>query len=176
MKSLFNTISLALICMVLVIACNNSSKPADSSNATTATSSKKNVNKLSFKIDGVLWEADNKISGIFHPKGYNKAVMMVGSKGAQNKDEQVFSLNLYGIEKEGEYNIQTNDANKSVVQLANISNTEPMCGSLEGYNFKISLKKCADNPTVIEATFEGELTCNTDRKIKITEGVFYYYE
>ena len=158
------------------MACNNSPKTTDGKSSTSTTESKKTVNKLSFKMDGVLWEADNAIMGIFHPKGYNKAVLMGGSKGPKNKDEQVFSLNLYGIEKEGEYTIQTNDPNQSVVQLANISNEEPMCGSLMGYKFKISLKKCADLPAVIEATFEGELTCNTDRKIKITEGVFYYHE
>jgi len=51
-----------------------------------------------------------------------------------------------------------------------------MCGSLMGYNFNVLLKKGTDFPAVIEVTFEGELTCNTDRKIKITEGVFYYQE
>ncbi len=174
MKKLLTT--LTLFCLVLTIACNNSSKPTENNSAASASAANKTINKLSFKMDGVLWEADNEIMGIFHPKGYNKAVLMGGSKGPKNKDEQMFSLNLYGIEKEGEYTIQTNDPNQSVVQLANISNEEPMCGSLMGYKFKISLKKCANNPTVIEASFEGEITCNTDRVIKITEGVFYYNE
>ncbi len=176
MKPLFNSISLAFIYIVLALACKNTTKEVDSSNASIPTISNKNINKLSFKMDGVLWEADNKIVGIYHPKGYNNAVMIGGSKGPENKDEQVFTLNLYGAEKEGEYNIKTNDPNNSVVQLANLSNDEPMCGSLMGYNFNVSLKKGTDFPAVIEVTFEGELTCNTDRKIKITEGVFYYQE
>jgi hypothetical protein len=176
MKPLLYTLSLAFICLMLTSACNNNSKENNNNTESTVPSTIKKGNKLSFKMDGVLWEADNKIVGIYHPKGYNNAVMIGGSKGPENKDEQVFTLNLYGAEKEGEYNIKTNDPNNSVVQLANLSNDEPMCGSLMGYNFNVSLKKGTGFPTVIEASFEGELTCNSDRKIKITEGVFSYQE
>ena len=152
------------------------SKEVEDNNAPIPAISNKNVNKLSFKMDGVLWEADHKIIGMFHPKGLNNAILIGGSKGPENKDEQIFSLNLYGIEKEGEYNIKLNNPNNSVVQIANLSNDEPMCGSLMGFDLNVSLKKGTDIPTLIEVNFEGELTCNTDRKIKITEGVFFYQE
>lgn len=162
-----------LLVATAFVSCSNTT------NDTNANSESKNIpfkisNFLSMKLDGKLWEADNGIFGAFHPKGYNKAVIIAGSKGPKNKDEVVFNINLYNIDEEGTYTIKTNDPNNSVAQIANMSKDEFLCGSMMGYDLTINLKKCSDNPTIIEASFEGEISCNTERKIKITEGKFYY--
>lgn len=162
-----------LLAAIAFVSCSNTTNE-NSANYESKETIAKNVNILSMKLDGKLWEADNEIFGAFHPKGYNKAVIISGSKGPKNKDEVPFNINLYNVDKEGTYTIKTNDPNNSVVQIANMNKDEFLCGSMMGYNLTVILKKCSDNPTIIEASFEGEISCNTDRKIKITEGKFYY--
>ncbi len=40
----------------------------------------------------------------------------------------------------------------------------------------INIKKCSKEPQMIEATFNGTLSCVEGNKIVITEGKFYYNE
>ncbi|MCU0346718.1 MAG: hypothetical protein MUC59_07230 [Saprospiraceae bacterium] len=45
-----------------------------------------------------------------------------------------------------------------------------------GHNMKVKVITASTKPDVIEATFEGELTCNTGEVMKVTDGKFYYHE
>jgi len=51
-----------------------------------------------------------------------------------------------------------------------------MYGSMMGFNMKITVTAASENPTHIEATFEGELTGNAGDELKITEGKFQYHD
>jgi hypothetical protein len=167
-----------LLAWVLFLASCGSN--TDSSNGKAAANEKlkssASKNYLSMKIDGVEWVADNSIFAAFHPKGYNNAIMIAGSKGPKNKDEQLFSLNLFNTTGAAVYEIKEGGADLNVAQLANLSPEHYLYGSLLGFNMKINVSRASTNPDIIEATFEGELTGNASDKIRITEGKFYFHE
>jgi len=133
-------------------------------------------NHLSFKINGVEWQADSEIFGAFHPKGYNKAILISGSKGGNDKNEQDFSLILYNTAGPGVFDITNGNKDNNVIQLANMSPVNFMYGSMIGFNMKINVTAASENPTIIEATFEGELTGNAGDALKITDGKFQYHD
>ncbi|WP_460558193.1 hypothetical protein [Ferruginibacter profundus] len=149
-------------------------KSGDISAAETAGTSKHSY--LSMKVNGVSWEADHDITGIFHPKGYNNAILISGNKGAKDKTEQTFNLNLYNANGTGRYDIIGGNKDNSEVQLANLSNEHYLYGNVLGFSFHARITKAGNNPTELEAGFEGVLTGNAGDTIKITDGKFYYHE
>jgi hypothetical protein len=168
---------LASILLLQILACG--SKPQqDNSNGPSATATETTTagNMLSMKINGVEWKADNEIFGAFHPKGYNKAIIISGSKGPKNKDEQPFNINLYNVDGPGTYQVQTGNPDLNVAQLANLSEQNYLYGNVLGFNLKVVVTKASTGPDVIEATFEGEMSGNAGDVLKITEGKFYYHE
>jgi hypothetical protein len=134
-------------------------------------------NHLSLRINGTEWKADSDLFGAFHPPGYKKALLIAGSKGPKDKNEQTFNLNLFNIEGPGTYTIKTGNADQSVVQLANLSPENFMYGSTMGFDLTVKVTKASSTPsTSIEATFEGTLTGNAGDTLKVTEGRFSYSE
>ena len=168
---------LSALFSVLIIACSSKNDPDKVGTAQAQTSTNDaGENHLSMKINGVEWKADNNIFGAFHPKGYDKAIMIAGSKGPKNKNEQPFNINLYNADGPGVFQIREGNPDLNVAQLANMSPENYMYGSLMGFNMKVTVTKASTNPDVIEATFEGDLNGNAGDVLKITEGKFYYHE
>jgi hypothetical protein len=155
----------------LTSSCHSTDTAAVATIANNATGN----NQLSFKINGQLWAADNEIFAVYHPKGYNKAILIAGSKGPKDKNEQAFNINLYNINGPGTYEIKNGNADNCVVQLANLSPENYLYGSMMGYYVKVTLIKCS-SPATIEARFEGWLLGNNSDTLKITEGYFNYTE
>lgn len=133
-------------------------------------------NYLSMKINGVEWKADHDVFGAFHPKGYDQAIIIAGSRGPKDKTEQSFNLNLFKTTGPGVFQIKNGNPDFNVVQLANMSPENFMYGSMMGFDLKVTITRASANPSIVEASFEGELTGNASDKIKITEGKFYYHE
>jgi hypothetical protein len=139
--------------------------------AATAT-----TNFLSMKVNGVSWKADHDIIAIFHPNGYNNAILISGKKGPIDKTEQTFNLNLYNAASAGVFDFASGNKDNSEVQLANLSDEHYLYGNVLGFSFHVQVTKASQLPTILEASFEGVLTGNTGDSIKITEGKFYYHE
>jgi hypothetical protein len=133
-------------------------------------------NHLSMKLNDKEWVADSDLFGAFHPPGSNKALLIGGSKGPKNKDEQVFSLNLFNIDGPGTYRIKTGNADLSVAQLANLTPENFMYGSLMGFDLTVTVTKATKDPAAIDATFEGTLSGNASDTLKVTAGRFSYRE
>ena len=161
----------------LLIACGNTAKQPDQV-ANTATEAQKSVSKnvLSMKINGVEWVADHDVVGAFHPKGYNKLIMIAGKKGSKDKGEQFFNINIYNTDGPGTYNFKHGNPDLSEAQMGNWSPETFLCGSMMGFDMRVKATTASTKPDVIEATFEGEMTCNSGEVFKITEGKFYYHE
>ena len=163
--------------LLLLFACgNNAGQPNEAVSASSAPAEATNKNYLTMKINGVEWVADNNIFGAFHPKGYNKVIMIAGSKGPKNQDEQPFNINIYNIDGPGVFQFKDGNPDLSVVQLANMSSENYLYGSMMGFSIKVNVTKASTNPDEIEATFEGEMNGNAGDVLKITEGKFYYHE
>lgn len=128
------------------------------------------------KINGVEWRADHKIFGAFHPKGYDDAIIIGGSKGPENKDEQIFSLNLYKNPGIGTYDIIDGAPNYNAAQFLNYSPANFQAGSITGFVMKVNITKASQTPSEVEATFEGTLNGIDGSVLTITEGKFYYHE
>jgi hypothetical protein len=127
-------------------------------------------------VNGVSWEADHEITAIFHPKGYNNAILIYGNKGPKDKSEQTFNLNLYNANGAGTYDIVGGNKDNSEVQLANLSTEHYLYGNVLGFSFRAQITKAGNNPTEVQASFEGVLIGNSGDSVKITEGKFYYHE
>ena len=160
-----------LICISqITTSCNSgaANKPAETN--------VQGKNHMSMKINGKLWEANNDVSGAFHPKGYDQLIMMAGSFGPKNKDEQTFNINLYNAAGPGVYHLTPETKDDSAVQLGNYTPENYLYGNVLGFDVTVRVIKSSSDPTVIEATFEGTLNGNASDVIKITEGKFYYHE
>jgi hypothetical protein len=162
--------------MLLLLSCNSSTTAKTEKSTIVKEEIKHTSNSLSMKINGKEWKADAEIFGAFHPEGYNKAIIIAGSKGPKDKNEQAFNINLYNTNGPDVFTIKNGNTDNNVIQLANLSQQNYLYGSMMGFNVKINITKASKNPTIIEATFEGELTGNASDKLIITEGKFYYHE
>ncbi len=170
------SISLVLS-VLLILSCNDKSGSSTIGESITKASVVTSVeNHLRMKINGAEWVADHGIFGAFHPKGYNKAIIIGGSKGPKNESEQVFDINIYNTEGPGTYNFHDGNPELSAAQMANWSTETFLCGSMMGHNMHVNVSKASTNPAVIEATFEGNLTCNSGEVFHLTDGTFYYHE
>ena len=171
MKSL----NLYIITLFLtVISCSNSHK--STANNQNMEISSIGENYLTMKINGVGWTADNDIFGAFHPKGYDKAIIIAGSKGKKDKNEQTFNINLYNTNGPGTFNFVNGNKDFNVAQLANLSADNYLCGSMLGFDMKVVVTKASTGPDIIEASFEGKMTCSSGEVLNITNGKFYYHE
>ncbi len=163
--------------LMTLAACNNSQPAAEkiAGNKVPVSQSAK-TSHLRMKLNGKAWEADHELTGIVFPEGYNKALLIGGTKGPKDKYEQAFNLNLFNCNGVGEYLIETGNKDQSVVQLGNLSEEHYLYGSVLGFRMKVTISKLSKTPVEIEAVFEGQMTGNAGDTIHITEGKFYYYE
>jgi hypothetical protein len=140
---------------------------------------KSSTNHLSFKIDGVYWQSkEDEVFGSYH---FNetlgpKLIQIAGSKGDAPND-QPFNINIYNTATEGTYTFNQDNADNSVVQIAQLTASNYLCGgTFQDYNFTIVITKVSKNPQIVEATFSGTMQCVEGNTINITDGKFYYHE
>lgn len=133
-------------------------------------------NTLQMRIDGIEWRADHDVFGAFHPPGYERALIVAGARGSKDAGEQLFNLNLFGINGPGHYEIRNGDAAGSVAQLANYTPERFIAGSMMGYDVVVDVHVAEAAPAHIEVEFNGTLTGNDDVVMKIEDGRFVYRE
>lgn len=162
------------ILLATFLACSNQPAPQRKQSVETGNSS--STNFLSMKINGQLWEADHDIVGAFHPKGYDQLIIIGGSSGKKDKSEKSFTVNIYKTNGPGKYSFKNGNPALSVAQMGNWSEEEYLCGAMMGFDVAFDVVKATKNPTVVEATFSGKLTCPSGKELNITEGKFHYEE
>jgi hypothetical protein len=167
--------ALLLLTCLISSGCDKSVAPASDATAASPVAVP-SANQLSMTIDGVPWVADQNLFGAFHPAGYDRALIIAGSLGPRDANEQTFNLNLYANPGPGHYRITQGNAQASVVQIANLSRERYLAGSVLGFDFDVNVLKAQSTPTVIEATFAGTLTVNDGSVLTIADGRFAYRE
>ncbi|MBK9734259.1 MAG: hypothetical protein IPO92_04535 [Saprospiraceae bacterium] len=158
----------------VLLACNSGQKPAISMAKTTESGNSSNY--LTMKINGKDWTADRDILAAFHPKGYNKLIMIAGSLGKKDRDEKTFNINIYNTTGPGMYSFVQGNKDLSEAQIGNWTAEDYICGNIMGFDMNVNVTKASSNPTIVEATFTGTMTCPASPAIKVTEGKFYYHE
>lgn len=164
-----------ILSLFLFLSCGNKDKQTINSTIVDSITFKEK-NYLSMKINGQEWVADHDVFGAFHPKGYDRAIIIAGSKGKKDKNEQTFNINLYKTSGPGTFNFVNGNKEMNVAQLGNLSAENYVCGSMMGFDMKVIVTKASSMPDMVEATFEGKMTCPTGEILTITEGKFYYQE
>lgn len=156
----------------------NSSTPSEAApTSAPGTPSRRGENLLRMRVDGVEWHADREFFGAVHPPGMDRAVLMAGSLGPRDANEQTFNLHLFGIDGPGRYRFERTDATGSVMQLANLSPERYLIGGLMfDYRFEVELLEMQIDPVAIVARFHGELQSNEDKQVRISDGEFVYRE
>ncbi len=159
-----------------LIACSNQKDKSAISSVVTDVATSMGKNYLTMKINGKDWIADNEIFGAFHPKGYNNAIIIAGNKGKKDRDQQSFNLNLFNTNGPATFNIKDGNKDFNVVQFGALSAENYLCGSMMGFDMKVIVTKASSIPDIVEATFEGKMTCSSGEILNITNGKFYYHE
>ena len=164
-----------VISIFLFLSCGNKEKKAIDSASLNNESIKKS-NFLSMKINGQEWVADHDVFGAFHPKGYDKVIIIAGASGKKDKNEKTFNINIYKTNGPGSFSFAEGNTALSVAQIGNWTEDEYLCGSMMGFDMKVHVTKASNNPHEVEATFSGTVSCPSGAKLTITEGKFYYHE
>ncbi len=164
----FHLISILLLTFV---SCINSQKSSDNNQPPKPSFS---GNFLTMKINGKEWSADHGIFGAFHPKGYDKVIIIAGYSGKKDKTEKTFNINIYQTDGPGLFSFTQGNKALSVAQMGNWSEQDYLCGSMMGFDMKVHVTKATNSE--VEATFSGTLTCPSGPTLVITDGKFYYHE
>lgn len=169
-----NMILTCMISLFLLSACSNSSnKPNVEAEQLKVDN---HSNYLTMKINGKEWSADHDVFGAFHPKGYDKAIIISGSSGKKDKTEKAFNINIFQTDGPGQYSFAQGNAALSVAQMGNWTEQDYTCGSMMGFDMKVKVVKATTGPDILEATFSGTLSCPSGPALVITDGKFYYHE
>lgn len=145
--------------------------------AAPATPNLASANRLSLRIDGQAWVADHDLFGAVHPAGYDRALLVAGSRGPKDENEQVFNLNLFGIDGPGRYTITRGGKDGSAAQLANLSAERFLIGGLMfEQRLEVEVVRMQAAPVDIEVRFHGELQANDGAMLKVEDGEFRYRE
>lgn len=156
------------VLLCLLLSCGPLSAPAPVS---TVDSSK----FLRMKVNGKDWIADSGISCAVHPDGYNKAILIAGSKTEDGGED--FNIHLFNMQLGPSITAATDgNPNNTTIQLGTHDSTKYIYGSLMGFDMQIQIVRVSKNPLLLEVSFEGEMTGNAGDKLKITDGYFYYKE
>lgn len=131
---------------------------------------------LRMSIDGQPWIADHAIEGMVHPPGYDRAILISGSHGPKDKNEQAFTLLLLGVDGPGPRTIRSGGGDLSIVQMANLSPGRYLAGGVLGYDLQVELIRYSAAPLLVEATFSGTLMANDGASMVIADGHFFYAE
>ncbi|WP_395683780.1 hypothetical protein [Dokdonella sp.] len=142
----------------------------------TNTSTCTRANVLALRIDGRAWHADRAITAIMHPIGFDRMLMLSGSFGAKDRDEQTFNLNLAGVDRPGRYVIRGGNVAAGAIQLANLDATRYLAGGVLGADVVVDVRLFERSPLAIEVAFEGTLVANDGTLLRVEEGHFAYCE
>lgn len=162
-------------------ACTQQASPATDtqppvSTASAVTASPASGPVLRLRVDGREWRADRELFGAVHPPGLDRAVLMAGSLGPKDANEQSFNLHLSGVDGPGIYTVRGDQSPRNVVQLANTSEQRFMIGGTMGYDIQVEVLRLQSDPVLIEARFHGHMTANDGAVLRIEAGEFRYGE
>lgn len=171
---------LALAALLTLSACHESAPPTAAAPAPRPAVAPAEVpagNELRMRIDGVDWVADHDIFGAVHPPGYDRAVLIAGSFGPKDANEQAFNMMLNGVDGPGTVHATRGDARRHVVQMANLTPQRFLAGGLLlDHDVTVELLHLQADPVRIEARFSGTLQANDETVMTIEDGRFRYSE
>lgn len=132
------------------------------------------ANALSMRLDGREWHADRAIDVILHPPGFDRMLMVSGSFGPKDRNEQAFNLNLVGVDGPGRYTIKGGSMAGNAIQLANLSPEQYLIGGALGAEVVVEISVLQSEPPIVEGTFSGTLNASNGNVLRVEDGRFSY--
>lgn len=173
---------LGLLAVAGLSSCSDSGTPSGSTSSaatTTATTAPVAVSDkavLRMQIDGKPWAADQAIEAMVHPPGFDRAVLINGSLGPKDANEQAFSIMLLGVDEPGPHHLTSSKPERGVIQVSNLSASRYLAGNVLGYDVTVELVRYSAQPLLVEARFSGSLTASDSSTLAIRDGYFRYAE
>ena len=167
------------VAALLLVSCGTSGRDTaatPASGAAAGVAAPVAANALHLKIDGREWHADRAIEARVHPPGFDRMLMVSGSFGPKDRNEQTFNLNLAGVEAPGRYAIKGGDVVGSAIQLANLDPGRYLIGGALGADVVVEVTTLQRAPVVVEGTFSGTMTANDGTALRVEDGRFSYRE
>ena len=171
-----------LLVAALLAACSNDAVPPAQPTPAPAAAAPAPApvavgNVLTMTLDGKPWTADREIFGAFDPPGMARQLIMSGSFGPKDANEQTFNLNVARVDGPGRYVVRTREASVgNAAQVANLSRDRYLVGGALGFEITVDVDVLARNPTCIDARFSGTLTANDGATVVVADGRFRYSE
>lgn len=134
-------------------------------------------NLLEMTLDGKPWKADREFFAAIDPPGFASTLLIAGSFGPKDANEQAFNLNIARFAGPGRYVVRSSEAAVgNAVQLGNLSRERFLVGGVFGFEVTVEVTVAQKDPIRIEATFTGTLTANDGAKLVVDGGRFRYSE
>jgi hypothetical protein len=121
-------------------------------------------------VDGVEWMADREIFCANAPAGINPMLVVSGSFGPKDANEQVFNLNLSNVQGPGTLHLVGGGSLTHVIQLANLDQSRYLNGGAMGFDVKVEIIEFTRDPTHIELRFDGTLNSSAGTPLRIEHG------
>lgn len=144
--------------------------PAQAATATTTQPPEPAGNFIRMRVDGVEWAADREIVCMVDPPGMGTLLIVSGSKGPKNANEQTFNLNLTGVRAPGRIQLAGGGSTTHVIQLANLDERRFLNGGAMGFDVTVDVVAISAAPAMVEARFSGTLGSSAGAPLVIEDG------
>jgi hypothetical protein len=127
-------------------------------------------NLIRMRVDGVEWAADREIVCMVDPPGMGTLLIVSGSKGPKDANEQTFNLNLTGVSAPGRIQLAGGGSTTHVIQLANLDERRFLNGGAMGFDVTVDVVAISAAPAMVEARFSGTLGSSAGAPLVIEDG------
>jgi hypothetical protein len=125
---------------------------------------------IRMKVDGVEWAADREIFCANAPAGMDPMLIVSGSFGPKDADEQAFNLNLSNVEGPGTLHLVGGGSLTHAIQLANLDQSRYLNGGVMGFDVNVEIIEFTRDPTSVELRFDGTLNSSAGAPLRIEGG------
>lgn len=164
--------------LLLLAACGSSAPPTPPAGSTGASSTAAPVapaidpagNTIRLRVDGVEWSADREIFCAIAPPALGGGLIVAGSRGPKDANEQTFNLNLSGVEGPGTLKLAGGGSAVHAIQLANLDAQRYLDGGAMGFDITVEVLAFSRDPAAVELRFAGTLGSSAGTPLRIEDG------
>lgn len=127
-------------------------------------------NLVRMRVDGVEWAADRGIFCAIDPPGLGPVLIVSGSRGPKDADEQAFNLNLSGVTGPGTVRLAGGASPTHAIQLANLDAQRFLNGGAMGFDVTVEVLALSREPAQVELRFAGTLNSSAGAPLRIEDG------
>lgn len=121
-------------------------------------------------VDGAEWSADRDIFCAVAPPGLGEVVIVSGSRGPKDANEQAFNLNLSGVSGPGTVRLSGGATTTQAIQLANLDAQRYLNGGALGFDVTVEVLALSREPARVELRFAGTLNSSAGAPLRIDDG------